>query len=152
MKNCVDEQMCKERPGLDHVGVGVGGVITARDTVLLLRRRKPPESDCWTIPGGAIEFGETVETALVRELREEIGVNTNIIAPLGVTDHILPSEGVHWVSLRFLVKIIEGVPRNASPESHSDIKWFPIRDLPPNITLTTREAIAAYLKWLETAN
>jgi ADP-ribose pyrophosphatase YjhB (NUDIX family) len=134
-------------PGIDFVGVGVGGVIVRQSKILLLLRKKPPECNHWTIPGGAIEFGEKVEDALLRELIEEIGVQTRIVAPLGLTDQILPLEGTHWVSLRFLVEIVAGEPENACPESHSRIAWFPLEALPAAVTITTREAVVAYRAW-----
>jgi len=146
----MEEQMSS--PGRDFPGVGVGGVVVKDAKVLLFLRKKPPESGFWTIPGGAIEFGETVKEALFRELREEVGVDTCIRAYLGVTDHILPDERVHWVSLRFLVDIVADEPKNASPESHSEMRWFPISDVPDNITLTTRKALEAYAKWTEGSN
>jgi len=137
----------KLSPGKDFVGIGVGGAIICHGQILLLLRRKPPERDHWTMPGGAVEFGETVTDALFRELKEEIGVETQVIAPLGMTDQILHLEGTHWVSLRFLVDILSGEPKNVCPESHAEMRWFPLDALPENITLTTREAIAAYTTW-----
>lgn len=137
--------------GKDFVGVGVGGVIVKGDRILLLLRKKPPESQHWTIPGGAVEFGEKVEDALTREIMEEIGVHARIVAPLGVTDQILPTEGTHWVSIRFLVDIGVDQPWNACPESHLNMDWFPLDRLPQNITLTAREGVIAYLGWLSTS-
>lgn len=132
--------------GKAFVGVGVGGLIVRQDKVLLLLREKPPEQGCWTIPGGAIEFGERVEDALLRELREEIGVEVRLITPLGITDQILLSEGSHWVCLRFLVEIVKGTPENRCPQSHSRMNWFSLKALPGNLTLTAREGVEAFLE------
>ena len=134
------------KAGRDYIGVGVGAVILRDKKILLLLRNKSPESGCWTIPGGKVEFGETVEEAILREVQEEIGAEGRIIAPLGVTNHILKEEGVHFVSPRFLISII-GEPKNMEPASHSEMKWFPIDNLPENVTITTQKALAAFLTW-----
>jgi len=91
--------------GRDYLGVGVGAIVVDRGRVLLLKRRKEPEAGCWGIQGGAVEFGEPIEDAVKRELKEELSVEVELVALLGVTDHILPHAGVHWVSPVFLARI-----------------------------------------------
>ncbi|PLS84587.1 MAG: ADP-ribose pyrophosphatase [Actinobacteria bacterium] len=121
---------------------GVGAIVVDGGRVLLLRRNKEPEAGLWGIQGGAVEFGETVEAAARRELEEELGVGCEIVGLLGVTDHILPEEGAHWVSPVFLAKIGPGgTPRNAEPEKHSEIGWFDLDGLPEGVTLPTRSAV-----------
>ena len=127
--------------GKDYVGVGVGAVIVQDGSVLLLKRRKPPEAGCWGIQGGAVEFGETLESAVKREIVEELGVEIAVKRLLGVTDHILPDERVHWVSPVFEVEIVAGKPSNLEPAKHSSLDWFSLDDLPDNLTLTTRNAL-----------
>lgn len=134
------------RPGKDYIGVGVGAVIIRNNQILLLLRKKAPEEGCWTIVGGKVEFGETIEDAVLRETKEEIGCNGKILAYLGVTNHIIPKEHTHYVSPRFLVEI-EGDPINMELDSHSEMKWFDINELPSNITMTTEAALMAFLKW-----
>ncbi|HTC59985.1 MAG TPA: NUDIX domain-containing protein [Solirubrobacteraceae bacterium] len=130
------------KAGRDYIGVGVGAVIIDRGAVLLLKRKKPPEAGHWSIPGGRVEFGETLETAIVREIKEELGCDAKVVASLGVTDHIVESEGVHWVSPRFLVTIT-GQPENLEPETHDAVEWFDVSGPPANITKTTRAALLA---------
>ena len=134
------------KPGKDYIGVGVGAVILREDKILLLLRKKAPEAGCWTIPGGKVEFGETVEEAILREVKEELGVEGRIIAPLGVTNHILKEEKTHFVAPRFLVEILEE-PENKEPLSHEEMKWFPVDQLPVNVTVTTQMALSAFLTW-----
>src|SRR5438876_10982537 len=52
----------------------VGAIVFRGSQVLLVRRRDPPSQGRWSIPGGAVEVGETVEQAVVRETREETAV------------------------------------------------------------------------------
>jgi len=127
--------------GRDYIGVGVGAIVVDRGRVLLLKRRKEPESGCWGIQGGAVEFGESIEDAVKREVKEELSVEVELVALLGVTDHILPHAGVHWVSPVFLARIASGSPKNAERDKHSDLRWFGLDDLPEDVTLTTRRAV-----------
>ncbi len=134
--------------GKDYIGVGVGAVIFERNQILLLKRLKEPEVGYWSIPGGAIEFGETIEEAVKRELQEELAAEVDIVTLLGVTNHILPEEKLHWVSPVFLVKIIAGIPKNVEADKHSDLCWFKLENLPNNVTLTTKTAINFLNKYL----
>jgi 8-oxo-dGTP diphosphatase len=130
------------RRGKDFIGVGVGAVvINAAGEILLLLRKKAPEIGHWTIPGGTVEFGETLEHAIIRELEEEIGVPCEIDCILGITNHILPLEGTHWVAPAFLVHPVSGQPTNREPETHEEMRWFPPSSLPERITLTTAKAV-----------
>lgn len=101
----------------------------------------PPEAGYWAIQGGAVEFGETIEAAIKREVKEELGVESEVVTLLGVTDHILPDEEVHWVAPVFLMKITAGTPQNIESHKHRDLRWFSLNDLPDKITLTTRYAV-----------
>ena len=133
--------------GIDYIGVGVGAVIiNSKNEILLLLRKKPPEADYWTIPGGAVEWFETCEDALIRECREEIGAKVKIVKLLTVVDHIVRDEGIHWISSEYLVKLMSPVKISNFEKTESQkMKWFPISHLPEKITLTTREAVKHYL-------
>ena len=128
--------------GKDYIGVGVGAVIlNDKNEVLLLQRNKEPEKGFWSIPGGAVEFNETIEDALIREIKEETDVDVEIIKLLSVVNHIVKSDSAHWVSPNFLCKIISGTVKNVEPNKHTDIQWFSLNDLPDNITITTKKGI-----------
>jgi 8-oxo-dGTP diphosphatase len=126
--------------------VGVGGVILQDASVLLLLRKKPPEAGFWSLPGGRVEFLERVEDALVRELKEELGVEAEIESLLCVTDHIVEADYAHWVSPAYLVRLVAGVARNLEPEKTAAIEWFPLSELPENLGIAAKSALAAYLR------
>lgn len=89
--------------GIDYIGVGVGAVIVDDQGRLFLARRGPQaknERGLWEFPGGSVEFGECLTDALKREMREEYGVEITVGELLDVVDHLLPTEGQHWVSPR----------------------------------------------------
>ncbi len=70
--------------------VGVGGVVIEDGRVLLARRGRPPLAGLWSIPGGLLELGETLEQAVVRELAEETGLEVDVLELIGVFDRIEP--------------------------------------------------------------
>lgn len=126
-----------------RVGVGVL-LIDESGRLLLTLRRRPPEACCWSIVGGKLDFLETLEQCAVRETLEEVGVAISIDSLLCVTDHLVPAEGQHWVSPAFLARVSSRDAKNCEPEKTQEVRWFPPDNLPPNLTITARNAIEAY--------
>lgn len=125
--------------------VGVGAVVLdEQDRIVLQLRNKPPEVDHWSIPGGKVEFMEKLEDAIIRELKEELGIDVIVEDLLRVTDHIVPEENAHWVSPAFLVRVVKGQAENMEPDATRQVKWFPLTELPEKLTITTRSAVDAY--------
>jgi 8-oxo-dGTP diphosphatase len=102
----------------DRPVVSVGVVIFKGDKILLIQRGNEPNKGCWSIPGGAVELGETIREAATREVREECGIE---IAPgevLEVVDAIVRDEqgGIkfHYVLIDLLAEYRGGA---LSPQS-----------------------------------
>lgn len=81
----------------------VRAVVCNKDKVLLVKRAKTESigSDTWELPGGKVDFGEELEDALVRELKEEIGISVNI-GELLYTSTLILSNSVHILKLTYL--------------------------------------------------
>ena len=125
--------------------VGVGALILDDSKrVLLMLRKKPPEANNWSIAGGRVEFMESIETAITREVKEELGVDVEVLELLCVTNHILPEENAHWVAPAFLVRITNGEITNREPCATQQIQFFSLDSVPPNLTITARNALRAY--------
>jgi ADP-ribose pyrophosphatase YjhB (NUDIX family) len=97
--------------------VGVGAVVVHAGKVLLVKRGKPPLRGRWTVPGGTVELGETLERALVREIFEETGLVVRPRGPLGIFDKIRHESGrvrYHYVIVDFLCDYVSGAARAGS--------------------------------------
>jgi len=128
-----------------HPRVGVGVLLVdEHGRVLLTLRKRPPEAGCWSIVGGKLDYLETPQDCAVRETREEVGLEISLETLLCVTDHLLPQERQHWVSPAYLGRVLKGETQNCEPHKTSEVRWFALADLPPNLTMTARNAINAY--------
>jgi len=102
---------------IDRPAVGVGAVLIHQGKVLLIKRGKEPLRGRWVVPGGTVEAGETLEQALVREVREETGLTVRPLEVVLVFDCI-EREGdavrYHYVIVDYLCEYVSGTPQAAS--------------------------------------
>lgn len=134
------------KPGKDYIGVGCGAVILNEKNKVLLIKRGAGCRNCvgyWAIPGGCIDRFETAEDAVVREIKEEIGVDIEIIKLLSVTNDFIKEENEHWITPQFLCRIIKGTPSNCEPNKHDEIRWFDLDALPEKLALPAINGIRA---------
>ena len=82
--------MSREYP--DRPVVGVGGVVIENGRALLIRRGSEPLRGQWSIPGGTLELGESLENGVIRELKEETGLTVRIVEMIEVFDRIYEDE------------------------------------------------------------
>lgn len=136
--------------GTDCIGVGVGAVISDGHGKYFASQRGPQsrnEGGLWEFPGGAVEFGDSLEDAIAREIREEFGIDIQVGELLGVCNHLLPEEHQHWVSPSFLCTILNGTPRILEPGKCSAIGWFSLDELATMpVTVVTRNDLALLRK------
>ena len=119
------------KKGIDYIGVGVGAAIINEEGKLFITQRgKEAKNEKWTweIPGGGVEFGETFEEAVKREIYEEHGIEIEILALLGICDHIIPAENQHWVSPTYICRITKGEPIICEPHKCAQFGWFTIEE------------------------
>jgi len=105
--------------------VGIGIVVIKDDTVLLVRRGKPPNVGTWTMPGGAQELGETAEEAGRRELLEETGLEVGPMHFAATVDNIRrDADGrirFHYTIIDFAARFVSGEPVAATDVS--EVTW-----------------------------
>ena len=111
--------------------VRVTGVMVEEDRILLLRQRAGIRG--YSLPGGKVEEGETIRDALVREMREETGLDVEPGRLLYVCDH-LPGGGTHVVHVTFEARrtggIVGQVTAGLDTRSIRGVEFVKIADLP----------------------
>lgn len=138
------------KAGKDYIGVGVGAMIFNEEGKIFIAQRGPKaknEIGKWEFPGGSVEWGETLEQAINREIDEEYGFIIETVELLSITDHILLEERQHWVSPGFICKFVSGTPEIKEPEKCSQIGWFTIKEIEKmDLAMPTAHDIAEYKK------
>ncbi len=100
---------------MNHPVPTVGVVCLRGDEVLLIRRGTPPRLNQWSLPGGRLEWGETLEVAALRELKEETGVEAELLGLLDVVDGVFPARPGgeitrHYVMIDYAARWTGGEP------------------------------------------
>ena len=112
--------------------VAVGAVVMDHDSVLLVQRGREPQKGAWTLPGGAVELGETLEQAVRREVLEETGLEVEPLRMIEVLDGIHRDShnqvAYHYVLIDFACEVLGGVLCCGSDALEA--RWVSSRDLP----------------------
>jgi 8-oxo-dGTP diphosphatase len=115
----------------DRPIVGVGAVLLDAGRVLLVRRAHEPLKDEWSLPGGAIEIGETAEAAVMREALEETGLEIEVGPLVDAVSRITSDAGgrveYHFVVLDYLCRAVGGTLACASDAAEAE--WAVLDDL-----------------------
>jgi 8-oxo-dGTP diphosphatase len=114
--------MSGEAPGMQRVAAGV---LVEDGCVLIARRRDDRREGLkWEFPGGKLEPGETPEVCLIRELNEELGIQTQVVAPLLVTRHTYT-----WGTIELVALCVERLTGQPTPHDHTELRWVPLAGL-----------------------
>ena len=113
--------------------LGVGGVVIHKNKVLLVKLNYGYARGKWVIPGGLVECGETLQEAIVREIKEETGLSVKPVGLVGVRALVRKSDNLTDVYCTFICEL-ESSPDSVSVQ-HSeleDVKWFSLNDIDNN--------------------
>jgi len=147
MENAAPNSKRSSREYPERPVVGVGGVVIENGRVLLIRRGGEPLKGQWSIPGGTLETGETLEQGTRREMEEETGLSVRVVELIEVFERILrddedgsssapgaPARAAgrpryHFVILDYLCERLEGEARAGGDVT--DVAWAAEHELAP---------------------
>lgn len=125
--------------------VGVGAVIISEGKILLERRGNEPGRGEWSIPGGLVEVGESLEQTIVREVREETGLEVESAELIDVVGNVVRDEAgrikYHFVIIDYLTRIKGGALKAGTDAQ--ELKWVGLAEVEKcDLTKTFREFFA----------
>jgi 8-oxo-dGTP diphosphatase len=103
--------------------VAVGAVCNHADALLLVRRGRGPAAGEWSVPGGRLEWGETLHEAVVRETFEETGLEVVVDRFLGWVERI--EDSYHYVILDFAVTALDPTQAPVAGDDAAEAAWVP---------------------------
>jgi mutator protein MutT len=123
----MDDRRYPKRPIL-----GVGALIFQGDTILLVQRAKDPMQGYWSLPGGVLEAGETLAQGIIREVREETGLEVEPVTVLEIFERIIrDAQGLpeyHYVLIDYICRVTGGVLH--AGDDAGRVEWVPQHLLP----------------------
>jgi ADP-ribose pyrophosphatase YjhB (NUDIX family) len=135
----MNSELARSYPARPYLAVSAA--IFREGRILIVRRARPPAAGLYTLPGGGVELGETLEEAVVREVREETSLTIAPIALAGYRQAIARDDAGrverHFVILPFAARWVSG--EIALNEELAEAHWLHPAELPG---LTTTEGLA----------
>jgi len=111
--------------------VGVGAIIMQNGKILLEKRKNDPGRGKWSIPGGVVELGESLEQTVIREVQEETGLIVDAPELIDVVNQATLDESgkvrYHFVIVDYVVNLKSGTARAASDAA--DLEWVPLEQV-----------------------
>jgi 8-oxo-dGTP diphosphatase len=123
---------------------GVGALILKNGKVLLGKRKNSHGAGSYGSGGGHLEYGESFETALVREIREETGLEIENVRFLCISNFMVDTK--HYVDVAFLADWKSGEPTVTEPDKFEGWDWYDIKNVPSPLFGVVKN----YLEALET--
>lgn len=115
---------------VDRASVGVGVIVRKGESILQIQRQGSHGAGSWSVPGGHIDFGESVEECAAREVMEETGVVIRNPRFLGYTNDVFQEEGKHYVTMWVEAEYAYGEPTITSPRETAFVGWVNQKQLP----------------------
>ncbi len=124
-----------------QVKVGVSGILLKEGKLLMYKRNKSLGRGLWELPGGKLEFGENLKDCIVREFKEETGLDVKVEKLVSIA----PSKtyGKHYIIFSFLVSLVNSEQKAEllEPDTHQKLEWFNIDNIPVDLFIATENAL-----------
>jgi ADP-ribose pyrophosphatase YjhB (NUDIX family) len=139
----------------DQPVVGIGAVIVHEGKIVLIKRGNEPSKGKWTIPGGLVELGESLEQAVIRETKEETGLDVETPSLMDAVSNVDLDEmckvKYHYVIIDYLVHVKTGTAQAASDAA--ELHWVPLDEVEDyNLTASFRLFFKHNREKMEKAN
>lgn len=139
------------KPGIDFIGVSVAFYCHDDQGNFLLHKRSNKcrdEKGSWDFGGGQVELGETLEDAILREVKEEYGVMGEIEKQLSAHSLLRIHEGLktHWLIITFIVKVDRKKVLISDPEKMLKLYWSKLNNLPKPLHTGAQFTLNKYKK------
>ncbi|MFA7209102.1 MAG: NUDIX hydrolase [Parcubacteria group bacterium] len=136
-----NDEQCPECGRFNNRGVSIDAVIIKDDRILFIKRGANPFKGFWALPGGYVEWDESTEESVIREVKEELGVAVESIKLIGVYGK--PNRHPKQV-----IDMAYAVTISGSPKAGDDAlgyEWFPLDGLPDELAFDHKIIIGDYL-------
>jgi len=135
--------------------IGVGAVVICDGKILLEKRKNEPGKGKWSIPGGLVELGESVEQTVIREVREETGLEVEKPEHIDVVDNVVRDNNseikYHFVIIDYFVKLKGGTMKATSDAE--ELRWVTFDEVEQyDLTITFRAFFQRNRQKLEKLN
>jgi len=135
--------------------IGVGAVVICDGKILLEKRKNEPGKGKWSVPGGLVELGESVEQTVMREVEEETGLEVEKPEHIDVVDNVVRDDNgeimYHFVIVDYFVKLKGGTLKAASDAE--ELRWVTFDEVEKyDLTKTFKEFFQRNKQKLEKLN
>lgn len=134
------------KAGIDYIGITTPFYCVDEKGLFLLHKRSKncrDEIGVWDAGGGQLEFGQTLEESVLREVAEEYGARGQILEKLPPYTLLRKHDGVktHWVAIPYLIRVKHDEVKNNDPGKIDEIGWFALDHLPSPLHPGMKHAI-----------
>jgi UDPglucose 6-dehydrogenase len=123
--------------------LAINVIVKEKSEILLVKRRLEPFKGLWSLPGGYVDYGETVENAAKREVKEECGLDIKPSRIIGVYSNLKRHPWKHVIAICYAAKKVGGRFKAKSKEGNAD--FFNINQIPKKLAFDHVEMIKDYL-------
>jgi len=126
---------------MERPKIGVATLIKKDGKIAFLKRHNSHGENTWGLPGGHLEFNETLEECAAREIKEEIGINITNIKFGALTNDIFEKEQKHYITIFMTADYESGDAKVLEPEKSKELNWFRWNELPEPLFLPVQNLL-----------